>query len=293
MKPVIGVIGAGRVGQTLARGLHRAGYPIAAVCSRSPEPAVRLAAVVGAAVVSVPQDVPTQCDLTLLTVPDDALSGLAGTLAQVDWTGRAAVHTSGAHSREVLAPLAARGALTGSLHPAYPFAAVETALRDLPGTTFALEAEDQRLVDWLGDIVSALKGTILRIPPGAKPLYHAALVIASNYTVTLYAAAERLLLSLGADRAAVDGALNALVGATVLNLREQGIPDALTGPLARGDAGTVSAHAVALAGQDRLLAQVYLDLARLTLPLLAARGTPLEAIRRLLEQDDGHATDHT
>ncbi len=151
-----------------------------------------------------------------------------------------------------LAALAERGVQVGSLHPAYPFADVDTAISGLPGSTFAVEAQDEPLRSWLFEIVAALDGRALAIPPGGKAIYHAALVIASNYTVTLYALAESLLTGLGADKAAADAALDALLAGTVENLKAQGVPDALTGPLVRGDVGTIAAHLAALGAVDRV-----------------------------------------
>lgn len=288
--PALGIIGAGKVGQVLARLLYTAGYPVVAVHSRTAARAEALAQQVGAAVFTDPRRVLEAADLTLLTVPDDAILPLAEQLASSKAAGKGVAHTSGAHDVRVLAPLVARGAMVGSLHPAYPFADVQTALQELAGTTFAIEADQQTLVDWLGDMVRALNGTILRLPPGSKALYHAALVLVSNYTVTLYAAAEQLLLSLHDDRAAVDGALDRLLEATVHNLRDQGIPDALTGPLVRGDTGTITAHLDALRHTE--LEEVYRTLARLTFPLLEARHVPTETIRDLLDRIED-ATDHT
>jgi predicted short-subunit dehydrogenase-like oxidoreductase (DUF2520 family) len=284
MKPVLGIIGAGKVGQTLARLWVQAGYTIGAVYNRTPAPAEHLARHVHATAVATAQEVVERADLILLTVPDDAIESVAKQLAASHLAGKGVIHTSGAADKQVLSALAAQGAMTGSLHPAYPFADVEAAVQGLAGATFALEAEDDTLVFWLTEMVQALNGVVLRIPPGGKALYHAALVIASNYAVTLYAAAERLLLTLSEDRAAVDGALNALVGATVSNLRTQGIPDALTGPLVRGDVGTIASHLTTLEEQDEQLAKVYRDLARLTFPILQARGISTEAIESLLDR---------
>lgn len=284
MKPALGIIGAGKVGQALARLCFQAGYTIAAVHSRTPARAERLAQQVGSAAVPTVQEAALHTDLLLLTVPDDAIEVVSRQLAVCHLAGKGVIHTSGAHDSRVLSALAAQGAMTGSLHPAYPFADVESAISGLAGTTFALEADDERLAVWLGEMVGALHGSVLRIPPGSKALYHAGLVIASNYTVTLYAAAERLLLTLSDDRAVVDGALNRLVGATVENLRETGIPDALTGPLVRGDVGTIGAHLEALQQQDAQLAALYRDLARASLPILQARGIPVDAIVSLLSR---------
>lgn len=283
-RPTLGIIGAGKVGQTLARLWHSAGYPIRCIHSRTPAHAETLARQVAASIAQDPREVVTQADLTLLTVPDNVIAEMAQRLSVDELSGKAVVHTSGVYNAEVLAALKRRGGMVGSLHPVFPFADVESAVHGLAGTTFALEAEDDLLVDWLGDMVAALNSTILRIPPDRKALYHAALVIASNYTVSLYALAERLLLSLSADRAAVDNALNALVAATTANLIHQGIPAALTGPLARADLGTIKAHLEVLEVADAEAANIYRDLARLSLSMVAQRGVEISDLKTLLDR---------
>ena len=289
MKPTLGIIGAGKVGQTLTRLLFQRGYTIKAVYS--PNHAHDLAKRVGSVVTSTPQSVLDSVDLALLTVPDDVIVPVAAQLALANLAGKAVVHTSGVHDAGQLAILAGRGAMVGSFHPAYPFADVESALAGLAGTTFGVEAESSTLMTWLDEMVHALDGRILKLPPGSKASYHAALVLVSNYTVTLYAAAERLLHTLSDDREAVDGALNALLAATVTNLRETGIPDALTGPLVRGDTGTIAAHLEALDQWDARLANVYRDLGLLTFPLLQARELATEALEQVLERGIHDATD--
>jgi predicted short-subunit dehydrogenase-like oxidoreductase (DUF2520 family) len=283
-QPSIGIVGAGKVGSTLARLLYQHKYAIAALYSPTRQHAQTLADRVSAPVVNTVSEVVAQADLILLTVPDDAIATVAAEIGDQNVRGKAFVHTSGAHDSSVLARLAATGGLTGSLHPAFPFADVETSVAKLPGTTFAVEAADDRLLGWLLDIVAALGGRALVIPPGKKALYHAALALASNYTVTLYALAERLLLSLDADRETIDAALNSLVAATVANLQEQGIPAALTGPLTRADVGTVAAHMIALTEIDAPAAELYRRLAEMTLPLLVERGVDIKEIEMLLNE---------
>jgi predicted short-subunit dehydrogenase-like oxidoreductase (DUF2520 family) len=286
-RPSLSFVGAGKVGATLARLGYAAGYIVRAVYSRSPESAAQLATLVGAEAVESAAAV-RAADLTLLTVPDDSLPDVVESLAAGAWTGKAIIHTSGAQDASALAALAERGALVGSLHPAFPFADVETAMANLRGATFAVEVTDDRLRNWLSDFVAALGGRMLIVPPGGKVLYHTALVMASNYTVTLYAIAERLLLGLGAEQTAVDGALDVLLRGTVDNLRTQGIPAALTGPIKRGDVGTVMAHLQALRGVDTDLANLYAGLAKATLPLVEAKQQYL--IETGLQQ---YASDHS
>jgi predicted short-subunit dehydrogenase-like oxidoreductase (DUF2520 family) len=236
-------------------------------------------------------DAAARADLTVIAVPDNVITAVveqlaASAAAREGWTGRAVIHTSGAHSIDILSALADRGAMTGSLHPAYPFARADLPAGCLRGVIFALESDDPALMQWQYHLVGAAEGRALTLRPESKPLYHAALALTSNYAVTLYAASRRLLTSIGADGATADAALLALLGGTLDNLRERGVPDALTGPLVRSDVGTVEAHLHALADQPDVLA-AYLALARLTLPLLAERGVETGSLERLFINWEG------
>ena len=266
----IGIVGAGKVGQTLARLFYSEGVHIGAIYSRTKGHASALAKRVEADVALSAANVVSACDLTLLTVPDDIIEPLAVELAAtVNLDGKMIIHTSGAHSLNVLEPLAKAGAVTGSLHPAYPFADVDKAVFGLRGATFAIEGHDKRLLASLTALVRTIDGCILRVPAGQKAVYHAALVMASNYTVTLYAIASQLLAELGAEDDAIDGALNTLLQATVDNLLANGTPDALTGPIARGDYGTIAAHLSTLRGEP---AAVYRALGLATIGVAQAQG---------------------
>lgn len=282
--PVIGFIGAGRVAGTLARLCHQLGIRVSVVWNRTPQKAHDLAVATGAIVVEEAVDVLSHCDIAFLTVADDALLAMAIQMAGVCKTQRAAVvHTSGAHSAEVLSPLADMGIQVGALHPAFPFAT--GAMPSLVGVTFAIEAESPQLVGQLQRLVAAFGGLPLTLHPHDRPRYHAALVMVSNYTVTLYAAGQQLLTALGASSDAADSALITLLEATVANIRARGIPAALTGPLVRSDLGTVSAHLDALADAPTLHA-AYLALAHLTLPLVEKRGVEINPIQALLHQKE-------
>jgi predicted short-subunit dehydrogenase-like oxidoreductase (DUF2520 family) len=284
MQPRIGIIGTGKVGCTLARLWNQAGYAITTVYNRTPEKAENLVHYIPAAqVVESPTVVVELADIILLSVSDDALPQMVNKLSGCDCRGKIVVHTSGAPSIDVLQGLVDVGAMVGSLHPIFPFADVESAMRDLQGSTFAIEASDERVQQRLTELVESLKGQILLIPSGKKALYHAALAIASNYTVTLYAVAEAILVSLRAERSVADNALNVLVEATVTNIRQQGIPQALTGPLSRADVGTIQAHLDAI--DDDMLRNVYKGLARLSYPMLQERGVDTTQIEQVLQEN--------
>jgi predicted short-subunit dehydrogenase-like oxidoreductase (DUF2520 family) len=238
-------------------------------------------------------DAAARADLMFLTVPDDAIRLVVDELAQSDVNGKAVIHTSGAHEASVLSLLETCGAMIGSLHPVFPFADVEQSLEGLMGAVFGLQTESEKLDGWLIDIVTALEGQILRVGTGQKAVYHSAFVFASNYGVTLYAIAQNLLGQIGAEKEVSAQALNTLMMGMVRNLQTKGIPDALTGPLVRGDTGTVEAHLDALGQIDQALVDLYVQLARHTLPLVQARGVDTASVEAMLRKKMDDADNHT
>lgn len=275
----LGFIGTGKVGSTLARLWYEADYQIVAISNRTEAKATQLAHDVRCDVVA-PHEVVNRADVVFLTVPDDAIENLAQSLIQADWKNKTVIHTSGAASIDKLQSLADVGASVGSLHPIFPFADIETAIANLKGASFAIETQDEAVRYSLQELVTTLDGKAIVIPQGKKALYHAALVIASNYTVTLYAIAEQILLDLGAEKAFADNALNVLIEATIKNIVAKGIPDALTGPLSRADIGTIQAHLQAF--DDEQVRTLYENLARLSYPMLEQRGIDSNLIEQIL-----------
>jgi predicted short-subunit dehydrogenase-like oxidoreductase (DUF2520 family) len=276
----IGVIGAGTVGTALALALADRGYPVVAVASRRVASAAALASrIPGCRASATPQAVVDAADLVLLTVPDDAIRAVAD---GVRWRpGVAAVHCSGAAGLDVLAAAAAAGAAVGSCHPLQSFADAGEALRALPGSTFALEG-DGALLARLELLVRDLGGRPLRLPPGAKALYHASAVLAGNYLVTLAQTAAELWAAFGLSREEALAALLPLLRGTVDNLERVGVPRALTGPIARGDAGTVRRHLAALGDRAPHVVELYRRLGLATIPIAVDKGTlTAEAAGRL------------
>lgn len=291
-RPTLAFVGAGRAASGLARAWASRGWRVESIASRSLEPAKALAQDVGARHCESAASI--SGDLVIIAVPDDAIAGVVAelTASARDWTGHGVIHTSGATSVDVLRPLADRGAQIGGLHPAYPFSADLRVVPDLTGVTFAIEAGDG-LLDWLGLLVASVDGDVLNLPPGGRAIYHAALVFASNYTITLIALAQRLLETLGAPGEAAKQALDGLVGGMAESVRRSGAVAALPGPLVRGDAGTIAAHLQALGRVDPDAARLYANLARATYPILEARGVRYDEIARVLEQENSYAKDST
>jgi predicted short-subunit dehydrogenase-like oxidoreductase (DUF2520 family) len=282
--PRLAFVGAGRVGTTLATALRGAGWPVTAVASRDPGRRERfLAHVPGAHAYAEPHDILDESDLLFLTVPDDAIAALAAGIRL--YSGQAIVHTSGVLPAAVLAPAMAAGTEAGSFHPLVAFTDLDTALAALPGSTVAIEG-DEGLVPLLREMAGALGARPVRVTAEGKAAHHAAAVLAAGGLVALLDVIAELGAAAGLDD---DERLEAYLGLArqgLENARRLGTGEALTGPVVRGDVGTVRIHLAALrrAAPDAL--PVYLALSRRALALAAARGdlegTRADELRALL-----------
>jgi predicted short-subunit dehydrogenase-like oxidoreductase (DUF2520 family) len=236
----VGVIGAGRVGPALAASLQLAGHRPVATSGVSEASRRRAAEMLPDVPIVPPAEVMERADLVLLTVPDDALPGLVEGLAETGAVrpGQLLVHTSGRYGAKVLDPALRAGALPLALHPAMTFTGTPVDVQRLAGCSFGVTAPDElRLA--AEALVIEMGGEPEWIAEENRPLYHAALALGANHLVTLVAQSLELLRSAGV--AAPDRMLGPLLGAALDNALRSG-DAALTGPVARGDAGTVAAH---------------------------------------------------
>ncbi|UCF09657.1 MAG: DUF2520 domain-containing protein [Candidatus Bipolaricaulota bacterium] len=270
-RPRVAFVGPGTVGSALAVALSRAGYPVVAIAGRSPASVRALAdRIAGAEALDRPQGAVDAADLVFVTVPDDAIRSVVEGLT---WrTGSSAVHCSGAASIDLLDAAAAQGADVGSFHPLQTFASAEPAIEKLAGSRFAIEASDVALEARLTEMARAVGGRAITLR-GSKGLYHASAVLASNALVTLLDAAASLWEDLGLTKAEGLNALLPLVRGTVSNLEATGLPRALTGPVARGDVGTIDRNLSALREHAPETAALYVELARRTIPIAEAKGS--------------------
>jgi predicted short-subunit dehydrogenase-like oxidoreductase (DUF2520 family) len=285
-KPKIGFIGAGRVGTTLAMSLQAAGYPVVAVASRSLASAEALVRrVPGCRAYESSQAVIDASDLVFLTTPDDVIRDVAESLR---WrSGVAVVHTSGSASRELLEVAQRQGCATGSLHPLFPFADINLAVANLPGSVFAVEAEGEMRALLL-TIVADLRGIPMELNAEDKALYHASAAYAASYVVTLLKLATDIWRSFGWERGDALRALLPTLRGTVSNLENVGIPGALTGPISRGDAGTVRRNLAAVRERSPEQVAIYEALAGQAIPISVEKGLSEEAaasLRQLLSEE--------
>jgi predicted short-subunit dehydrogenase-like oxidoreductase (DUF2520 family) len=304
-KPTVVVIGAGRLGQALAVALQSSAYSIVALVARRRQKAEKAAALLektsggGVGQTSLRPlafsanqlaELP-QTELILITTPDDVIAETARKLSSV-WTGQrpgqrrgTVLHTSGALSSEVLAPLAEQGFQTGSIHPLVSISDPVSGAAALHGAFFCLEGA--RKAKLLAEaIVRDLEGHSFTIKPENKALYHAAAVMAAPHLTALVDLAVAMLSACGLNKSKAQQVFMPLLQSTVNNLKTSSPQQALTGTFARGDVATVRRHLDALSGKDFAEArQVYKLLGLHSLQLAEKNGLDvklLNAIRKLL-----------
>ena len=267
----IGVIGAGRVGPVLGARLAAAGHQVATITSGSRPDRVRALLPRAALLPTAAAVAATDPQLLLLAVPDDALAGVVAQLP-AGRPDRVVGHTSGAHGLAVLRPA---GGLPLALHPAMTFTGQPGDLARLPGISYGVTAPD-RLRPFATRLVADLGGNVEWVAEPDRPLYHAALAHAANHLVTLVGEAADRLRQAGVGDPA--GLLAPLLRAALDNTLRSG-DAALTGPVARGDAGTVAGHLRVLAQTAPESVPAYRELARRTVQRAVAAGrlTPAAA----------------
>jgi predicted short-subunit dehydrogenase-like oxidoreductase (DUF2520 family) len=281
----VGVIGAGRVGAVLAAALRARGHIIVSVAGESDASTRRAAELLPGVPMAKPTAVARDCDVLLLTVPDDMLDNVVTqlTASGAIHEGQLVVHTSGSHGLRVLEPATRVGARPVALHPAMTFSGTAIDLDRLADCVFGVTAgPDERV--WAAEVVAELGGTVMWVPEEFRGLYHAGLAHGANHLVTLVTQAMELLGAAGADDPAA--ILRPLLQAALDNALAEG-DSALTGPIVRGDVNTVRAHLAELARTAPDTLPSYVALARATLDRVVTDGRVLPiraaAIRRVLD----------
>lgn len=266
----VGVVGTGRVGPALAAALKLAGHHPVAASGVSDASRRRAEALLPGVPLMEPAAVLARADLVLLTVPDDALPDLVAGLARTGAVrpGQLLVHTSGRYGAAVLDPARRAGALPLALHPAMTFTGTPVDVERLVGCCFGVTAPAE--LRMAAEVLVIEMGAEPQwIEEAARPLYHAALAIGANHLVTLVAQSMDLLRTAGVGEPG--RMLGPLLGAALDNALRSG-DAALTGPVARGDAGTVAAHLAELRARAPENVPSYVAMARATADRALANG---------------------
>ncbi len=267
----IGFIGAGPVGTAFAVNLSQRGYQVIGVFDVVREAVQRFADdVPGCRVYEKAQELADSADMVFVTTPDDIIPKAT---AELKWrAGQSVVHCSGASTVHSLEHAAEQGAMVGSIHPCQTFAGREQAIANLPGSTFAIEAEGP-IKKTLTEIAKALDGDWVYLTSEDKALYHAAACIACNYFYTLVSIATDLWQNFGKTSAEATKAYIPLLQGSVNNIAKMGFPACLTGPIARGDVKTIQRHLAALEKSAPDILPLYRELGLKTIPIGIAKGT--------------------
>lgn len=281
----IGIIGAGKVGTALGHAFRAKGLELVAISDQEEAPLKAARQYLGdnCLYVRENEEVVRLCDVIAVTTQDREIKGVARQIAGSarDLGGKIFFHTSGAHSSEELAPLRDRGALLGSLHPLQTFPDVESGIESLPSTFIFIEGDSEALPVLQG-IAETVGYRAVRIEKKNKTLYHLCAVVVCNLFCALLYAGERIMRRIGIELEP----FFPIMRATLRNIENKGPLLSLTGPVVRGDAGTVSSHLEAMAGME-LFEEVYRKLSLVALDMSVERQTlqpeQIEELRKVLE----------
>ncbi|MFH1006701.1 MAG: Rossmann-like and DUF2520 domain-containing protein [Candidatus Latescibacterota bacterium] len=272
--PRIGLIGAGSAGTALVLALHEKGYPIVGVASLTLASAERCARLVGCGHFSTDSArVVSLAEVLIIATPDGVIRSVCEGIANKGAfrEGQIVVHLSGALTTAELDAARSCGASALALHPMQTFSDPQQGALNMIGCFFSLEGDPEALA-FARELVEAFSGRAFVVPEEGKVLYHAALCVASNYLVTIVDLAAQLLERVGIERGAALAAMLPLIQGTVNNLARDGLPDALTGPISRGDAAIIARHLDAIADLAPEMLDLYRRLGQETLRLAKEKG---------------------
>jgi predicted short-subunit dehydrogenase-like oxidoreductase (DUF2520 family) len=256
----IAILGLGKVGTAVGYLLRKAGYTISAVASRTATSINQGLPYTGGNPYTNYSDAASQAECIFITTSDDVISSVCEKITAEGSikSGKKVIHMSGVGGLNLLESARNAGAKTASIHPLQSFADIDSAIKNIPGSTFGITSEEE-IKEWSVEIVKVFGGTPFFVSDSDKPLYHAAACFASNYLTTLIHIVEDIYKSLGLNREEAIRAVWPLIIGTVRNIESSGTVKALTGPISRGDVGTIQKHLHAL--QYKL--PDYLDLYKL------------------------------
>lgn len=260
--------GPGRAGTVLARWLQERGATLVALSGGGPEGAGEARAVLGEEVPWTPE--PTACDVDawIVATPDGALEEAAERLAALEpVAGDTPVHfhLSGARGPEALEALAKGGHAVGVLHPLATFPTRRTARAGLEGALAAISGSSKQVIARLEALGEALGARPFVLEEAGRSGYHLAASLAHNAVVAMLGLAESILLESGCPADAARAGLLHLTRDGLTATEQMGARAALTGPAARGDRSTLSAHRQAMADHDQGRIALWRELVALQL----------------------------
>ncbi|MFA5323109.1 MAG: DUF2520 domain-containing protein, partial [Smithella sp.] len=207
------------------------------------------------------------------TTPDDIISSACKEISlSPSLKGKFVFHMSGAGGLDLLDSAKKAGASVASIHPLQSFSSIDQAIQNIPGSYFGVTA-DKKALTTAKNIIRHLEGIPIIIAPDQKPLYHAAACFASNYMVSLLNVVESIYQSIGIREKDARKAYLPLVYGSLKNIEKSGSVSSLTGPIARGDSGTIKKHLTAINKNLRQYSSLYSSLGLITVAVAQQKGT--------------------
>ena len=263
MKPTIALIGPGRVGSAVTKKLFDTGYQLTTIVSRNHQRAIEACRFMGCPADLASDDFAsaTSADVILIAVPDDQIKSVT-LRVQSGCESRktpSLLHFSGLHPAAIMQNPSVPTTLL-SLHPLLPFASREKGYNSLDQCPCAIESETPQGIHLGEELAAAIGGIPFTIAADKKTLYHAAACISSNYLVTLIAMARQLFITCGIEEKQATSLLIPLMQTALTNTEEIGVEQGLTGPIVRGDIGTIASHLQQLEQQAPEMKEIYRQL---------------------------------
>ena len=261
------------VGTAIGCLLKKAGHNITAIADLSIPNLKRARAYIHSQEYCNAAEAASYGDCILISTSDDRIKEVCKDIAShTSLKGKKVFHLSGAGGLDLLEPAYKAGAAVASIHPLQSFSSIDGAIASIPGSYFGVTTgAGAKKISF--ELVHDLKGIPVLITPDQKPLYHAAACIASNYLVSLMSVVESIYQAVGIKEKDARRAYLPLVYGSLKNIERQGCADALTGPIARGDAGTIEKHIKAFEGNLLNLLPFYTELGKITVDLARRKGT--------------------
>ncbi|MCT4620996.1 MAG: DUF2520 domain-containing protein [Marinisporobacter sp.] len=250
----IGFIGAGKVGIAFGLYLKNHEFEIYGYYSRTSLSAEKAAKVTGSKAILNVKELVENTDILFITTSDDAINKVCNDLVEKNLLseGKILVHMSGASSSKILKKAKAAGCFIYSMHPLQAFADIEKAVENLKNTYFSIEGDEEKL-HVLENMLKTIGNPYFKLTDDQKSIYHLTACVVSNYLVTLMDYGVSLFRSIGINEKEGYKALLPLIEGTIKNIDHLGTKNALTGPIARGDVGTIKKHIEALKDHEDAL----------------------------------------
>ena len=278
-------IGAGKVAWHLSHALHKEGYIISGISSRKRSSAKKLADKFGCDFTTRSEKIDDNANIIFITTPDSEIEKVAQTLCkgQVLRKKQLVIHTSGVLGAKILNCVRKYGAFALSMHPTLSFSSRSFSKDILTGVWFVLEGDAESIQ--LGErIVRDLGGQPLVIESKKKPLYHLALVFASNFFISIEDIAIDILIKCGIKKKNALKLIQPLVQSTEKNIWKRGTLKALTGPIERGDVETIKRHLALLSKHTRSFKNTYRELSMHLLKMAEEKGEVEKEKIRLMKK---------